>query len=143
MTLGPLEFTVIGIDGNNFTGRIADEIGRVVESGTVAIVDIVLITKDADGEVLVIELDNHGDPRFAAFASLLSGMNGLLTQEDTEHIAADLPEDSSALVVLFEHRWAVRLKEAVIETGGFLIKREMIAPEILEIVNAEIEAGRS
>ena len=79
MTLGPLEFTVIGIDGNNFTGRIADEIGRVVESGTVAIVDIVLITKDADGEVLVIEVDNHDDPRFAAFASLLSGMNGLLT----------------------------------------------------------------
>lgn len=143
MTLGPLEFTVIGIDGNNFTGRIADEIGRVVESGTVAIVDIVLITKDADGAVVVIELDNHDDPRFAGFATLLSGMNGLLTQEDTETIAADLPDDSSALVLLFEHRWAVRLKEAMIDTGGFLISREMIAPEILEIVNAEIEAGRS
>ena len=143
MTLGPLEYTVIGIDGNNFTGRIADEIGRVVDSGIIAIVDTMLITKAADGSVIVIELDNHDDPRFAGFASLLDGLDGLLTQDDAEHIAAGLPEDSSALVVLFEHKWAVRLKEAMIETGGFLISREVIAPEILEMVNAEIEASHA
>ena len=50
MTLGPLEYTVIGFEGNHFDGSIADEIRRVVESGTIALVDVVFITKDTDGE---------------------------------------------------------------------------------------------
>lgn len=143
MTLGPLEYTVIGFDGNNFTGRIADELSRVVDSGTIALVDIVMVTKDADGEVVAIELDNTDDPRFAAFATLLEELDGLLTPEDVELIAEELPNDSSAMVVLFEHKWAVRLKEALAAAGGQLIRREMIPPEALEIVNAEIEASRT
>ena len=87
MTLGPLEYTVIGFDGNNFTGRIAEEISRVVESGTIALVDIVFITKDVDGDVVVIEIDNLDDPRFAGFAPLIEGLDGLLTPEDVEQIA--------------------------------------------------------
>ena len=31
MTLGPLEYTVIGFDGNRFNGEIAKEIGAVVD----------------------------------------------------------------------------------------------------------------
>ena len=49
MTLGPLEYTVIGFEGNRFDGSIADEVRRVVESGTIALVDVVFITKDSDG----------------------------------------------------------------------------------------------
>ncbi|MFV2062722.1 MAG: DUF6325 family protein [Chloroflexota bacterium] len=143
MTLGPLEYTVIGFDGNNFTGQIADEISRVVESGTIAVVDIVLITKDIDGSTVVIELDNVDDPRFAGFAALLEGLDGLLTPEDVDQIADGLPADSSAMVILFEHRWAVRLKEAMAAAGGFLISRETIAPEVLEMLNSEIQAELS
>lgn len=143
MTLGPLEYTVIGFDGNDFTGRIADEISRVVDSGTVALVDIVFITKDVDDSVVVVELDNHDDPRFAGFATLLEGLNGLLTPEDVDNIAGGLRGNSSALVLLFEHKWAVRLKEAIMDAGGFLVARETISPEALEMVNAEIEASRS
>ena len=36
MTLGPLEYTVIGFEGNRFDGSIADELQRVVESGIIA-----------------------------------------------------------------------------------------------------------
>ena len=44
MTLGPLEYTVIGFEGNRFDGSIADEIRRVVESGIIAVVDAVFVT---------------------------------------------------------------------------------------------------
>ena len=49
MTLGPLEYTVIGFEGNNFDGSIADEIAKVVESGTISLVDLVFVGKDDDG----------------------------------------------------------------------------------------------
>ena len=35
MTLGPLEYTVIGFEGNNFDGSIADELSRVIDSGVI------------------------------------------------------------------------------------------------------------
>jgi hypothetical protein len=140
MTLGPLEYTVIGFEGNNFTGAIADELQRVVDQGTIRIVDLVLIAKDSDGEVMVVEVDSKDDPRFAGFAPLLSGLVGLFTPEDVEAIADDLPVNTSALAVLFEHRWAERLKEAMIAADGFLVRRVTVPPEVLEIVNAELEA---
>ena len=140
MTLGPLEYTVIGFDGNRFNGEIAKEIGAVVDAGIIALVDVVMITKDIDGNAAVIEIDAKDDPRFAGFAGLLDGTMGLLTAEDIESIAEGLPTNTSALVLLFEHRWAVAIKEAIGAAGGFLVSRTTVPPEILELVNAELDA---
>jgi hypothetical protein len=141
MVLGPLEYTVIGFEGNRFNGSIADEIARVVESGTIALVDLVFIGKDEIGECTVLEVDNKDDERFAGFAPMLEGLNGLLTEEDIQKIGVRLAPNTSALVIMFEHRWAVRIKEAITSAGGFLVERETIAPEALEMLNSEIEAG--
>ena len=140
MTLGPLEYTVIGFSGNNFDGSIAREIGRVVENGTIRIVDAVGVLKDEAGDVAVIEIDAKSDPRFESLATLLEGTMGLFTPEDVASLAETLPANTSALVLLFEHRWAVHVKEAVQAAGGVLLARSVIAPEILEEASAELEA---
>lgn len=140
MTLGPLEYTVMGFEGNRFNGEIAREIEKVVEKKIIRLVDIVFITKDIDGEATAIELNNRDDPRFASFAPLLEGLRGLFTDEDIVAIGEDLPANTSALALLFEHRWAEDLKDAMTAAGGFLVSRTMVAPEVLELVNAELEA---
>ena len=63
-----------------------------------------------------------------AIAPLLGNSMALFTPEDLETIAADLPEGTAALVILFEHRWAVRIKDAMTAAGGFLVARETITP---------------
>jgi hypothetical protein len=141
MTLGPLEYTVIGFQGNRFSGRIAEEIARVVESGVIALVDVVFITKNVGGEVVFAEIDNKDDPRFAGFTPMLRGLSGLLTQDDVMTVAETLPADTSALVLLFEHRWATHVKDAIAAAGGFLVSRETISPEVLEDLNAELDAA--
>ena len=140
MTLGPLEYIVIGFEGNSFDGSIAREIEKVVANRTIRLVDVVFIARDADGAALVIELNNTDDPRFASFAPLLAEVKGLFTPEDLEQIADSLPLDTSGLVLLFEHRWAEDLKDAIVAAGGFLVKRVVIPPEVLEEVSAELEA---
>lgn len=140
MTLGPLEYTVIGFTGNEFDGSIAREIGRVVENGTIRIVDAVAIIKDGGGDVAIVEIDAKQDPRFASIAPLLEGRHGLFTPEDLGVIAESLPGDTSALVLLFEHRWAVHVKEAVQAAGGRLLARAVIPPEVLEDAAEELEA---
>jgi hypothetical protein len=140
MVLGPLEYSVIGFEGNRFNGEIAREFGKVVDNGAIRLVDVVFITKDIDGHVEGVEIDNRDDPRFAAFAPLLVGLHGLFTDEDIAAIGEGLPDNTSALAVLFEHRWAEDLKQAITGAGGFLISRATVAPEVLEDLNAELEA---
>jgi uncharacterized membrane protein len=141
MTLGPLEYIVVGFEGNRFNGEIAKEIEKVVEKRIIRIVDAVMISKDIDGRVTVIEFDNKDDPKFADFAPMLGDLMGLLTPEDVEVLADGIGPNTSALAMLFEHRWAEHIKDAMAAAGGFLVAREVIPPEVLEEVNAELEAA--
>lgn len=137
--LGPLEYIVIGFTGNTFDGSIAREIERVVESGTIRLIDIVFVGRDADGNIAIVELDNKDDPRFAPFATLLRDRMALLTPEDLEQVASEVPANTSGLVMLFEHRWAEHIKEAMAAAGGFLVGRSVIPPEVLEALAGELE----
>jgi Family of unknown function (DUF6325) len=141
MTLGPLEYTVIGFRKGTFDGSIAREIGKVVDQDIIRIVDIVLIDRDAQGNTAVIEIDAKEDPAFESFAPILANRMGLFTPEDIETIAESLPPETSALAVLFEHRWAEDIKDAMARAGGFLVARAVIPPEVLEEVSAELEAA--
>ncbi len=143
MTLGPLEYIVVGFAGNNFDGSIADEIGRAVESGTIRLVDLVFIGKDEAGNATILEVDLKADPRFRGFASLLEGTAGLFTEEDVVAIAETIPSNMAALALLFEHKWAVHIKAAMQRANGFLISRTVIAPEIIEEIDAELEAAQA
>jgi len=141
VTLGPLEYLVIGFTGTQFDGSIAREIEKVVANRTIRLVDVVFVGKDAQGNALILELDNKEDPRFASFAELLGDRMALLTPEDLEQVAADLPADTAGMVMLFEHRWAEGIKEAMEAAGGFLINRAVVPPEVLEEVQAELDAA--
>jgi hypothetical protein len=140
MTLGPLEYTVIGFRKGTFDGSIARELGKVVEQGIIRIVDIVMIDVDAQGNTAVLEIDAKDDPAFESFAPILQNRMGLFTSEDIATLAETLPPETSALAVLFEHHWAVDIKDAIEEKGGFLVARAVIPPEVLEEVSAELEA---
>ncbi len=141
MTLGPLEYIVIGFDGNNFDGSIAREVQKVVEKKIIRLVDVVFIARETDGAQTIIELDNTDDPRFASFAPLLADLRGLFTPEDLSAIVDSLPLGTSGLAMLFEHRWAEDLKGAIGAAGGFLVTRTVVPPEVLEEVSAELEAA--
>ena len=141
MTLGPLEYLVIGFDGDRFDGSIAAQIEKVVDKGIIRLVDVVFVTRDAEGAAVVVELSNTDDPRFASFAHLLVELKALFTPGDLEEIADSLPLGTSGLVLLFEHRWAEDLKDAIGAAGGFLVTRAVVPPEVLAEVSAELEAA--
>jgi len=141
VTLGPLEYIVIGFEGNRFDGSIAREIEKVVEKKIIRLVDVVFVGKDADGNALILEIDAKDDPRFATFAPLLADRMALFTPEDLANIAAMLPPDTAGLAMLFEHRWAEDIKDAMAAAGGFLVTRTVVPPEVIEEVSAELEAA--
>jgi uncharacterized membrane protein len=136
-TLGPVEIAVIGFPENNFTGEIAPAIADLVEAGTVSILDLVFITKDEDGSVTGVELNELDDEIAAPYQELEGQAGGLLTDEDFEQIGDALDPNSSALAIVWENTWARKLVGAIQNAGGVLVAHDRIDAATVQEVLAE------
>jgi hypothetical protein len=67
-----------------------------------------------------------------AFGDIDGEVGGLVNMEDLDHVAANLPEGNSALVILWEDLWAVPLVEAMRESGGVLVDSARIPNDLIE-----------
>jgi hypothetical protein len=138
MTIGPVEYLVLGFPGNQFTGAIAPALADLSSSGTIRILDLVFIAKDADGNVVAVELEDHDEAE--AFAGLEGEIGGLVSQDDIEHAAEDLEPGSSAALLVWEDTWAAPLADALRESGGVLIEGGRIPHDLIEAALAEANA---
>jgi hypothetical protein len=77
MTIGPVEYIIVGFPGNEFNGEIAPELMALVESGTVRILDLIFIGKDADGSVVAFEIDELDAA--AGFGGLDTDVGGVIS----------------------------------------------------------------
>jgi uncharacterized membrane protein len=130
MTIGPVEYVIIGFPGSQFSGEIAPELANLVESGVVRIIDLVFITKDEAGDVLVIEVDEDAD--LNVFAAIDGEVGGVLGDEDVAHAAEAIEPGSSALLLLWEDTWAAPLAQAIRNSGGVLLEGSRIPYELVE-----------
>ena len=135
---GPLEYVVIGFEGNRFTGEIVPKLIEVEGQGCVRLVDLVCLSKDEAGDLTILEISDLSEEDAAAYESLISEFHGLLTAEDVAEIAVELPENTSAAVLLFEHRWAMGLQWAVKAAGGQMLDSGFVHPEAQAEVIAEV-----
>src|SRR5208282_3033623 len=102
--MGPVEYIVVSFPGNKFNGEIAPELIKLVESGTVRILDLLFIGKDAEGDVVAFEIDELGDA--LGFDQLPGEVGGLIGPDDIEFIASQLEPNSSAGLLIWEDLWA-------------------------------------
>jgi hypothetical protein len=138
MALGPVEYIIVGFPGNKFNGEIAPQLGKLVESGTIRILDLVFVTKDGDGNVAAVEFEDHDD--VALFNALEGEVGGLISHEDVEYAAAELDPDSSAALLIWEDVWATPFVEAMRNSGGVLIEGARIPHDLIEAAEAELAA---
>ncbi|SRR6266487_3540624 len=143
MTLGPLEYLVVGFEGNRFHGQILSELRAAKEKGIIRIVDLVLLTKDDQGNFAAMELSDLSKEESEQFAPLAGDILRLLTLEDIEQVAADIPNNCSAGLLLFEHTWAIGLKEAIKNAGGIPVAGGLVAPEALQELEEELEQAKA
>jgi hypothetical protein len=139
MAIGPVEYIIIGFPGNQFNGEIAPELGKLVASGTVRVLDLVFVTKDADGDVAVVEFEDHAD--VALFNALDGDVGGLISEQDIEYAAAGLEPNSSAALLIWEDVWAAPFVGALRASGAVLIEGARIPHDLIESAEAELAAA--
>ena len=143
MVLGPLEYLVVGFENYRFTGQILAELRAAQEQGIIRVVDLCVIQKDEQGNVTQRELSDLSGEEATELSPLAGNVMGLLADEDIEQVAADIPNDSAAGLLLFEHTWAIGLKEAIKNAGGVAIAGGLVAADVLQELEAELEQEKA
>ncbi|WP_417563963.1 DUF6325 family protein [Microbacterium sp.] len=135
---GPVEFYLVGFDGEAPDQSVADALVGALNTGLVRLIDYVLVSKSAEGEVTVTEVDDAtgryslGDIDLAA--------SGLLGEEDIAEYAELVPPGRSAALVAVELVYQRELASRLAATGAEVLGFDRVpAP----VVNALVDALES
>jgi len=159
---GPVQIMVVGFEDPNFTGEIMGELRRLREADLVRVIDLIVVNKDANGDVMSVEvsdLDDDERAQFGAIAGALVGLgmegdeegatagalagaeeaeDGFLGEEAVWSVADVIPTGTTAAVALLEHRWAIPLRNAITRAGGVPLADTWLHPEDLIAVGAAL-----
>ena len=156
MVIGPVQLVVLGFNQPEFRGEILAEFDRLKDNDVVRVIDGLAVYKDAEGEVTGIKRSGLSGKDAAEFGAVVGALIGLgaaglegakagaeagaaaaeegvdiLDDEDVWDVIDDIPNDSAAAIILLEHRWAIPLRDAIRQAGGFPVADGFVHPEDL------------
>jgi Family of unknown function (DUF6325) len=138
--LGPVDYVVVAFPAGQarFSGEMASELRALMDSNTVRVLDLVLLTKDADGSVEASELRDADDSEVGQLRAAEADLAVLLAESDVEEIGGMLAPGSAAAVLVWENRWAAPFGAAVRRSGGQLVTSGRIPTQaILAAMDAD------
>jgi hypothetical protein len=136
----PLEYALFKFEDAKPTGKIVPELLDLAARGIVRYVDIVFIHKEADGSTRTVELNDLEPEVYEMFVPMGEHVSSLFTNDDLQIAASKLPENSAAMLILWENLWLANIRKALLDAGGELVERAQIAPEVVELFLQELAA---
>ena len=161
-SFGPIQMLVLEFDRTQFDGTILPELKRLTDAGTIRVVDLLIVQKPVGGEIEVVQQSDLSLEEGMEFGALIGALVGLGTGSEEEtiraaeagaqemedgHLFGDaevwylsdaIPEGSTAAIVLIEHRWAIPLRDKIVEAGGMALADEWIHPKDLIAIGAAV-----
>ena len=138
--LGPVDYIVVEFPAgaSNFTGEMAEALLALVDSGTIRVIDILILTKNEDGTV---DAKEFSDVEELGPLQVLEGqLAELLAADDVVHLAAAMDPGSTAGVLIWENLWAAPFASAARRSGGQLIAHGRIP---IQSIIASVEADEA
>lgn len=140
--MGPIDWILIEFSGPP-TGAAAPHLIDLVDRGLIRIIDLLVVNKDAEGTLTVMELadlDGDGELDLAVFEGVRSGVLG---EEDVAEAATAMEPDTSGVFLLYENVWAAPFAVAVREAGGQLVASGRIPVQSIIAALDELDADQS
>ncbi|ANF31770.1 hypothetical protein A0130_08880 [Leifsonia xyli] len=132
---GPAEFMVAQFDTDRPSDGVFQAIGDLVETGTIRVLDLLLVERHPDGSVDVIEMQENDDE--IDIGDLHLEAPGIAGDEDVEQAAQLLEDGSTGAIFVFEHVWAKDLASRFFESGGTVLYSERIPAPVVNAVASE------
>ena len=151
MSIRPVQLLVVGFAGGEFKGEIMAVLDDLRDRDVIRLVDMAFVRKDEQGDLVMIERSDLSEDEAAEFGAVVGALIGFgaageegaeigaiegaeaaaeggMLEDQMWYIADEIPEGTAAAVALIEHRWAIPLREAIMNAGGFLLSDAWIHP---------------
>lgn len=151
---GPIQFNIIGFNRDDVARDLIDEMNKARVSGVIRLIDFLFVTRTRSGALQefqstdltkeereewggvvggLIGFGAAGDAGMQAgfeIGAVAASQNdfGILAEDMKQTLSEELEPGMSAMVVLFEHAWAVPLKKAILDRGGVPLAQGLISP---------------
>jgi uncharacterized protein DUF6325 len=133
--LGPIDLVVIAFPPDApMTGEAIPLFLDLVERGIIRVLDVLFVHKDADGTFSGFNAEGLDADSMGDFTEFEGASTGLLGNEDAATAAETIEPGTSAVLILYENRWAAPFAAAVRRNGGVLVDNQRIPHE--EVVAA-------
>jgi uncharacterized membrane protein len=151
MTVGPVQMLVLGFeDSSKLKGEILAELQRLKEHDIVRLIDAIAVKKDENGEVEVLHQSDLSQDEAMEFGAIVGALIGLgaegeegaevgakagaealedghvFDEDEVWYVTDSIPNGTAAAIALIEHRWAIPLRDAILNAGGFTLADEWI-----------------
>ena len=129
---GPVDFVLLEFPRHRLTGEAGKALLDLVERSVIRLYDLMVIGKDDDGTVELLELSETG-----SFATFAGARSGLLGDDDMREAAAAMAPGTVAALIVYENSWAIPFVAAARDSGGELVASARIpAPDVMAALEA-------
>jgi uncharacterized membrane protein len=152
MAFGPIQILVVGFEDPEFKGEIRAELERLRENDVVRLVDLLVVRKDEDGNVERMQHSDLSQEELEDFGAIVGALIGVgadgeegaeagailgaaamedghvFESKDTWYVDDAIPPGSAAAIALLEHHWAIGLRDAIQNAGGFHLADAWVHP---------------
>jgi hypothetical protein len=136
--LGPVDIVVIGYPaGAPMTGSAAQILLDEVDKGTISVLDALFVTKNADGTFSGFDATGLEQGQVGDYHVFEGASSGLLGDDDMATAADAIEPGTSAVMIMYENRWAVPFISAVHANGGVFVDAQRIPhQDLIDAVEA-------
>jgi uncharacterized membrane protein len=148
--LGPVQMLILGFEDPQFKGEALAELQKLRDADIIRVIDAMVVWKDAEGNVAVLQDTDLSGEEMGEMGAVVGGLIGLgmageegleagaetgaeameggriFDDEDVWYAVDAIPNNTAAAIALFEHRWAIPFRDAIVRAGGFVLADEWI-----------------
>lgn len=114
---GPVDVLVLAAGEPRFDGSVLAELERQAASGTIRVLDALILMKDEEGTRWAFNIEDMEPEEAAALGFIETGTRGLFDAEDAETLWEGMVPGSAVVALAIEHTWAVALVNAIAGSG--------------------------
>ena len=130
-----VEYFIVAVPDVKSLSGLGPALAELVNRAAIRILDVVVLVKDDDGAVDLLELDMVDS--MAALRGLEYDIGGMLSDHDLELASLALRAGTTGVVIVTEDRWAKPLSTAARRAGGQIIAGDRIPASRVESILAE------
>jgi hypothetical protein len=140
---GPVDVVVLAAGEPSFDGSVFAELERQAASGTIRVLDAMLLFKDEAGNRASLDLEDLPPEMQAAVGFIETGTRGLFDSEDAAMLYEGMVPGSAVIALAIEHAWAVNLVNAIRDAGVELAFNFRVPATMIDEAFASLEQTSS